>query len=648
VKRLFLKIRELKAAGCAVVYISHRIHEVREIADRVTVLRDGKVQGTHPADELDESQIVNLIVGRTLASTFPDKPPQSTAAPVVLQVEQLSGAGFSDVTLALRQGEVVGLAGIEGNGQRELLRALAGLNRSRGAVDVGGVRISTRTPASARQAGVAYVPADRHREGVVGTLSVRENLTMRTLGTHASGGLMRKEPEESAARAAISSFRIKTPTMHTPIEALSGGNQQKVVLASVLASKPRVLLADEPSQGVDVGARVEIYELIRSAAASGTAVIVVSSDALELAGLCDRVIIFSRGSVVAEHAGPDLTERNITTSVLTATSKRVRPKRASRAVNLLAGSSAPLTSVSAAILGLGIWASLVNSFYLTNRSISGLLALAAALGLVGCGQQLAMAIGGIDLSVGPLMGSLVVIESFYLVDNATPLTQALGWVLLFGVAICVGSINWLLIDLLKVQPMIATLAMFTALQGLSLTLRPTPGGVISGRLTDLITTQFGAIPLMFIAALIIALGLELMLFRSRFGIGLRGVGSNAEAARMAGIAPGRIRLAAYVGCSLFGALAAIPLLAQVGSGDPSSGVSYTLSSIAAVVIGGASIFGGRGSFVGALLGALLIGQVSAVTTFLHLNQAWNSYLLGAMMLLAVAAYSKSRQLELPR
>jgi len=648
VERLFGRIRELKAAGCAIVYISHRIHEVRRIADRVTVLRDGMVQGTHPTEELDQSQIVNLIVGRTLAKTFPDKPLHCQTAPVVLQVDHLSGPGFADVTLAIRQGEVVGLAGIEGNGQRELLRALAGLNRSRGDVEVGGTRVSTRTPGTALRAGVAYVPADRHHEGILGTLSVRENLTMRTLESHASVGVMHRSTEDSAAREAISSFRIRTPTMQSPIAALSGGNQQKVVLASVLASEPRLLLADEPSQGVDVGARMEIYELIRSAAAAGTAVVVVSSDAVELAGLCDRVIIFSRGSVVAEHAGADVTERNITTSVLTATSERVRPRRATRAVNLLAGSAAPLISVSAAILGLGIWAGLVNSFYLTNRSISGLLALAAALGLASCGQQLAMAIGGIDLSVGPLMGSLVVIESFYLVDNATPLTQAFGWLLLFGVATGVGFINWLLVDVLQVQPMIATLATFTALQGLSLTLRPTPGGVISGRLTNTITTQFGAIPAMFVAAAVVALALELMLFRSRVGIALRGVGSNAEAARMAGIAPRRMHLAAYVGCSLFAALAAIPLLAQVGSGDPSSGVSYTLSSIAAVVIGGASIFGGRASFVGALLGALLIGQVSAVTTFLHLNEAWNSYLLGAMMLLAVAAYSKSRQLELPR
>ena len=155
-------------------------------------------------------------------------------------------------------------------------------------------------------------------------------------------------------------------------------------------------------------------------------------------------------------------------------------------------------------------------------------------------------------------------------------------------------------------------------------------------------------PLAFVGAVVVAVALEFVLFGTRFGIALRGVGSRAEAARVAGVVPGRVHLAAYVGCSVLAALASIPLLAQVGSGDPNSGISYTLSSIAAVVIGGAGIFGGRGSFVGALLGALLIGQVGAVTTFLQLSEAWNSYLLGAMILVAVAAYSKSRQLALPR
>jgi len=352
--------------------------------------------------------------------------------------------------------------------------------------------------------------------------------------------------------------------------------------------------------------------------------------------------------VVDQHSGQDVSERNVTGSVLTATSQRIRPRRASKAISWLAGPTAPLASVLAVIVALGIWAASANSLYLSSRSLTGLLTLTAALGLVSLGQQFVMAVGGIDLSVGPLMGTLVVIESFYLVDNATTATQAAGWVLLFGFAIAVGTINWLMIEVAGVQPMIATLIMFTALQGLSLTLRPVPGGYISGQITDAITFTFGSIPMMALLALGIALALEFFLYRTRRGMGLRATGSQHESARKAGISPRRMRLMAYVGCSLCAALAAIPLLAQIGSGDPAAGISYTLASIAAVVIGGASIFGGRGSFLGALLGALLICQVDAVTAFLRLTEAWNSVLLGTMMLLAVAAYSKCRQLEVPR
>ncbi|MEO3826255.1 ATP-binding cassette domain-containing protein [Actinomadura sp. B10D3] len=648
VHRLFTHIRRLRASGCAVVYISHRINEVREIADRITVLRDGRVRGTSDAADLDEGQIVNLIAGRTLESAFPAKPADLAGRPVVLTVDGLGGPGFSDVSLSVRRGEIIGLAGIEGNGQREFLRALAGLNRARGSVGLGGGAVSLGAPARARAAGVGYVPADRHREGIAPALTVRENVTLRTLGRHTRLGFLRRPRERAAAERAVAAFRIRTPDTETPVAWLSGGNQQKVVLASVLEAGPRLLLADEPTQGVDVGARAEIYDLLREVAAAGTAVVLVSSDLKEIAGLCDRVITFSRGTAIAEHAGPDVTEENITRSVITATSERARRRAAHGAVAWLAGGTAPVATVAAVILALGVYASVINDFYLTTRGIGGILALAAVLALVACGQQFVMAVGGVDLSVGPLMGTLVVIESFYLIDDAVPATLAMGWFLLVAVPVAVGVLNWLLVDVVRLEPMVATLATYIALQGVSLTLRPTPGGLISGGLTDTVSTRFGAVPLTFLAAVAVAVLAELVLFRTAFGIALRGVGSHAESARVAGLEPKRIRLMAYVGCSLFAALAAVALMAQVGSGDPNSGTSYTLSAIAAVVIGGASIFGGRGSFVGALLGALLIAQVGAVTTFLRLSEAWNLYLLGGMILAAVAAYSKSRELALPR
>jgi ribose transport system ATP-binding protein len=277
-----------------------------------------------------------------------------------------------------------------------------------------------------------------------------------------------------------------------------------------------------------------------------------------------------------------------------------------------------------------------------------MLALVATLAVVAYGQQALMLVGGIDLSVGPLMGLIVVIQSFFLNDGATVEHQLLGWLVVAVVAVGVGVLNWLLVDPFKLHPMVATLATFMGLQAVSLLLRPVPGGLIADSIMDGIGAKFSYIPVIAVIAAAAAMAFEFGLFKSKLGISLRGVGSRSEAARMAGVRPHLTLLTAYVGCSLLAAIAAIPMMAQVGSGDPSAGVNYTLASIAAVVIGGASLFGGRGSFIGALLGALLITQVNVVTTFLDLGDSWQSYLLGAMILASVALYSKSRQMAVAR
>ena len=647
VERLFARIKEVTATGASVVYISHRIREVQRIAQRLTVLRDGQGQGTYDAQGMDEHRIVELIVGGELNRDFPAKVRE--AGDTVVRVSGLRGVGFSDISMSVQRGEIVGLAGIDANGQREFMRALAGITRSQGDVSLSGMAVSVRDSLRAASAGIRYLPGDRHREGVFGELSVRENFSVRSLARDLSGTLVSGRREAARAQEAVRQFAIKTPTIETPIRSLSGGNQQKLVLASVLASEPKLLLVDEPTQGVDVGARMEIYKTLRSAANRGTPVIVVSSDSQEVAGLCDRVLIFSRGHIVRELAGAEVSESAITAAVLTSTTVRERSHDSvSRLWKWAAGDVAPVAMLALSVLLLGIYASSVNEFYLTSRNMSGVLPLVATLAIVALGQQFLMLVGGIDLSVGPLMGLIVVAQSFLLVEGAPIEHQVLGWALIVLIAVGVGLLNWLLVDPIGLHPMVATLATFMAIQAVSLLLRPIPGGLIADRVTETIAISFGFVPLVIVVAIGVALGLEYGLFRKTWGLSLRGFGSRPEAARVVGVKPRLTLLAAYVGCSLLAGLASIPMLSQVGSGDPGAGVGYTLSSIAAVVLGGASLFGGRGSFVGALLGALLITQVNVVTTFLGLTDAWQSYLLGAMILASVALYSKSRQMAVSR
>ena len=643
VERLFARIREVTAKGAAVIYISHRIREVQAIAQRITVLRDGEGQGTYKTADLTEDKIVSLIVGEQLDRTFPPK--SKTPGPIQLDLQKFSGVGFESIDLQIGKGEILGLAGIDGNGQREMMRALAGLTRSHGTVLIGGTKANLTTSQKAASSGVSYMSGDRHHEGIFAELSVRENFSARSIAQDVSMGLVRRSSEQGRTLNAINQFEVKTPSTETPIRSLSGGNQQKLILAGVLASKPNVLLIDEPTQGVDVGARAEIYKTLREAAEKGVTIIVVSSDAQEIAGLADRVAVFSRGQIVEVLSGKAVTEDNITSTVLKSTSIREKAnKLVSPILKWAAGNVAPLTMVLTAILLLGVVVSIYNPFYLSPLNLKGIAILVATLALVSYGQQSILLVGGIDLSVGPLMGLCMVVASFFLTRDASTGQIALGFLLMIAVALGVGLVNWFLVDPLEMHPMVATLATFMAVQAIAMILRPVPDGMIDSNLVDTLATRLGFVPLSFLAAVVIGAVLEYILYKRSLGLRFRALGSRPEAARVAGIKPVTTRLKAYLACSSLTALAAITMVPQVGVGDPRAGLGYTLTSIAATIIGGASLFGGRGSFLGCLLGAIFITEINSVTSFLGLDQSWQNYLLGTLILLAVAFYSKSRQL----
>jgi ribose transport system ATP-binding protein len=299
--------------------------------------------------------------------------------------------------------------------------------------------------------------------------------------------------------------------------------------------------------------------------------------------------------------------------------------------------------VAVAVLLLGLYTSGKSSFYLADANVTGTLALVSVLGFVAMGQTMALVVGALDLSVGPLMGFVVVVESFFLTTGADVGSQALGWALLIAVPVAIGAINWALVDLVRMNAIVATLVTFIALQALSLMLRPEAGGQFDIGLTDALTSTVGTVPIAFIVLVVAALALQWLLKRNPYGIALRAVGSDAEASRLNGVRPARMRLVGFLLCSLLASAGALLLMAQVGSGDPTAGTDYTLTSISAAVIGGASIFGGRGSFIGTITAALLVTQSIGAVQFLNLDTAWASYLPGAMTLIAVAVYSKSRQ-----
>ena len=644
---LFARIRQLTAEGRAVVYISHRIHEVKAVADRVTVLRDGEVRKTFDAATVTEGEIINHVVGRTLDAAFPPKPATLDRSGVPgLTLEGLTGVAFRDVSFDVHKGEIIGLAGIEGNGQREFLRGLAGFGATEGRVRIGAREVPLGSTVAARKAGIAYIPRERHSEALFADMSVLSNIGLTALGRHARMGLMQTRREAEAVGGVAQALSVKTPTLETPIRSLSGGNQQKSVIARSLLSEPDVILADEPSQGVDAGARFEIYRILRSAADEGRTVIVASSDALELQGLCDRVMIFSRGSIVRELAGEEVTERNITQASLTATTERVRGDGDGQGGSIgrfLAKSDfAPGLVLIAAILLLGAFTATMNDSYLSARNFANVLTLVTALGFISLGQLTVMLAGGIDLSVGPLSGFVVVVASFFVLDDVGAGMIVLGLVLSLVAALLTGVLNYTLIRVTLITPVIATLATYMGIRGLALLLREIPDGLINYDVTEAIGTRIGFVPVAFLVLVATAVGLELALRRTRAGLSLRAVGSQEANAHRNGVRTELTYFLAYIACAVLTWCGGIMLMAQIGVGDPTAGVTYTLMGITAVVLGGASLFGGRGSYLSVLLGAILVQQIFNVTTFLRLSDAWQYWLLGLLTIGAAAFYSQLR------
>jgi ribose transport system ATP-binding protein len=307
VAALFEAIRRVRDRGLGVIYVSHRLDEVFAIADRVTVLRDGRRVGTFAVDDLDEPRLVKLMTGGTPLQSRSDAR-ATERANALLAVRGVRGAALTGVDFDVAGGEVVGVAGLTGSGREELLALLFGARERRaGDVRVAGASLAPGRPAEAIAAGMALVPADRHGCGCVNTLSMRENLVLTDVRRHATrAGLLRRDAERAESRRWIASLSVRPAEPDAPFMSLSGGNQQKIVLAKWLRLRPRVLLLDEPTQGVDVQAKAIIHRLARQAAAEGAAVVIASSDDADLSDCCDRVLIVRDGRIAGELRGDEI------------------------------------------------------------------------------------------------------------------------------------------------------------------------------------------------------------------------------------------------------------------------------------------------------------------------------------------------------
>jgi ABC-type sugar transport system ATPase subunit/ribose/xylose/arabinose/galactoside ABC-type transport system permease subunit len=643
---LFAHLRRFRAGGTALLYVSHRLDEIFSLADEVTVLRDGRHVWTGPTSATSRQELIERMVGRPVGGgsvprcvgevggQSPLQGPATQESPV-FACQGLSAAdgSFSEVSLEVHGGEIVGLYGLIGAGRSEWAQAVFGLRPlAGGEVRLDGRAVPVEGPGAMTRAGLAYVPEDRLRQGLCRGLSVTINLVLAALRRLARGPWVSRGAEVRRAGAAVNRLGIRLASTGQPVGTLSGGNQQKVVLGRWLECEPRVLLLDEPTRGVDVGAKEEIHALIRGLACEGRAVVLISSDLPEVLEQSQRIGVFREGRLTAFFDPRTATAAEVAAAAV--------PARETRGISEKAGPAAPsgLRSPLAREAALLVLLLLLAAFlqWRTGRlwtrpalqnigSEAGLLCFAAL------GAGLVIVAGGIDISLGALMALSAGVAAGLWRDG-WPVTVVLAAALATGAA--GGLFNAVLSLVGRVHPIVVTLGTMSLYRGLA---QKVIGGIIPvpGSRRDWLLQSVLGVPLLVVLAGLLAVLVWGLLTRTVSGRELYAVGGNPTAARRVGIHLGQVWIKAFTLHGLLAGAFGFLALARVGSVENTSFEGVTLDAIAAAVVGGVAITGGRGSAWGVVLGCLFLATLAQSAILLQVSTSWQRTLAGAVLVLAV-------------
>lgn len=634
---LFRVVRQLRQEGVSILYVSHRLTEVFELADRVTVLRDGTYVETKSITEVDTQSLIKLMVGRDVEF---EKSGGASGTQEALRVENLSLTGvFRGVSFNVRAGEVVGLAGLVGAGRSEVAQAICGINpASSGAITVFGKRERIRTINEAMKLGIGYVPEDRQHQGLALPMSVSDNLSLASLKEVSAALFLSKSKEAELAQKQISAMAIKTESPNSPVESLSGGNQQKVLLGKWLAKNPRVLILDEPTRGVDVGAKTEVHKLIQGLKAQGIAIILISSELPEILALSDRVVVMREGQVAGELSHEEASQERILELALPDKQLehdqpvQVKPKKAISKVL-----SQREYGVGLILLLTIIAVSLVNPAFLEAGNIKDMLLNIVPVAIIGCGMTLVILCREIDISVGATMGFTAAVMGLAATKWNLPPNASIALMLAVGAGI--GLINGMLVALSRIPSMIVTLGMMTIVGGVTPILM---GGKSIPDVPDALrfwgTGTIMGIRAAIFVAVVVAVLTYILTIRTPIGRRIYAVGNSPRAALLTGVSTKKIRLFVFALTGFLAALASLVSVTQLGTIDSGYGVGKEMLVITCVVVGGTSIRGGKGSIAGTLIGACLLCIVSTVLIFFKLGEMstyWERGIQGAFILVAV-------------
>jgi galactofuranose transport system ATP-binding protein len=665
---LFDVIRQLKSSGVSVIFVSHKLEELYAVCDSVTVMRDGQTVLIGRLTDLSKLDLVTTMIGRTLqiadgeqtafgAVARRDRP--STDAKL-LEIRGLaSGRKVVDANLSLSAGEIVGLSGLLGSGRTEVARAVFGADR----VDSGEMYYSDApyrpfSPAVAIRSGVGFCSEDRKIDGIVPDMSVRENVTLALLPRLSRAGIVDAEKQQSIVDEFIRRLGIKCFSADQPIRELSGGNQQKVILARWLCLNPRLLLLDEPTRGIDVGAKREIQTLIARLAGEGLGVLMISSEIEEIVEGSDRVFVLREGRTVANLQRPNISEEAIMAAMADGTAAiHQGDSRMNRAVRRHAesrsngsgspnaitvepiGRQSPTASALAppdvprekqvhrptawirkngtalALIALLIFNLAFTPHFLSWQTLNVNLTQVCTIVIVAVGMTLVIATSGIDLSVGSLMAISGALAPIIFLGKWVRLPLAVGIPLSFVIPISVASLlgwfNGWLITRFRIQPIVATLVLFIAGRGIAQVLT-------NGNLQAFTTPSFQwiglarifGLPFQALLMVVLVIAAAWLLSQTVFGRQILAVGGNEEAARLSGVPVASVKRLVYLGSGFCAGVAGLIVIAINSSSDANLvGLGMELDAIAAVAVGGTRLSGGYASVVGTLLGALIIQLV---------------------------------------
>jgi ribose transport system ATP-binding protein len=666
VEQLYKVIRQLRDRGLAILYISHRMHEIAALADTCSVFRNGRHIDTFPMVTRTAAEIVPLMIGRDVNRAYPPKStlrgtgcgvPGTIVVESHLPVSALEMINLSwervlnGISLAVGKGEIVGLGGLDGQGQSELLLALFGVLRGvDGKVLVNGKQSSINHPRQAKAAKVrmALIPEDRKTQGLLLAMSVQDNLVLAAASDLSNHGVVDPAKERTAIEGVVEKLQIKLNDLDAPVRTLSGGNQQKVVIGKWLMKEPRILLLNDPTRGIDVGTKQEMYRLLRELSQAGIAILFYSTDYEELIGMCDRVVVCYGGKLIRELKGDELNERNLITAALNLSEEFVRAGSAGGASEAEGDSDSRWQKIRrfwrwnvgpfTAFLVFAIMFLLFSVKQQNGLSVNVLTSLSnkgVVLALVAMAQTLVVLTGGFDLSAGMILTMASCLAS--VVVHGPPGQIALGVIAVLLSGLVAGALNATIVVLGRIQPIIATLATGAIFFGIALLLRPSPGGEVSEDLSNALTYDLGGVPTTFLLLVGILIFIWWPFRNSVVGRNCYAVGSAEGAAYMSGLAINRSRFAAY---SLAGLLAAagglaLSLISMSGEASASQGGFYTLNSIAAVAIGGTSLFGGSGGMIGSILGAFILRTISDLLFVFDAPALWQPLFQGFILLGAV-------------